>query len=123
VPGKNEFVTQEMKDTFTFSSFHSGFLKLAILKMVSERPMHGYAMMKEIDRLSEHTWKPSPGSIYPALQELVESGVMIQETIGRKRIYHLTPKGQEVLGQAMEHVRMGVRSLQSLLDYKPPEVC
>jgi DNA-binding PadR family transcriptional regulator len=116
-----EAVSEEMKDAFSFSSFHSGFLKLAIMKMISERPMHGYALMKEIDRLSEHTWKPSPGSIYPALQELQRSGFITQETVGRKRVYHLTPDGTGVLGQAIEHVKVGVKSLQSLIDYKPKE--
>jgi DNA-binding PadR family transcriptional regulator len=110
-----------MKEAFSFSSFHSGFLKLAILKIISERPMHGYALMQEIDRISEHTWKPSPGSIYPALQELQRSGIIIQETVGRKRVYRLTADGWMVLGHAMSHVRVGVKSLQSLLDYKPQQ--
>ena len=114
-------VSEEMKEAFSFSSFHSGFLKLAIMKMVSERPMHGYALMKEIDRLSEHTWKPSPGSIYPALQELQRSGLITQETVGRKRVYHLTPDGGAVLGQAIDHVKVGVKSLQSLIEYKSQE--
>lgn len=117
----NGEVSEEMKEAFTFSSFHSGFLKLAILKMVSERPQHGYALMKEIDRLSDHTWKPSPGSIYPALQELQGSGLIEQESVGRKRVYRITPTGQMVLAQAMDHVKVGVKSLQSLLDYKPLE--
>ncbi len=116
-----EAVCEEMRDAFSFSSFHSGFLKLAIMKMISERPMHGYAIMKEIDRLSEHTWRPSPGSIYPALQELQRSGLISQETVGRKRIYRLTPDGAVVLGQAVDHVKVGVKSLQNLIDYKPLE--
>jgi DNA-binding PadR family transcriptional regulator len=114
-------VSEEMKDAFSFSSFHSGFLKLAIMKMVSERPMHGYALMKEIDRLSEHTWRPSPGSIYPALQELQRSGLITQETVGRKRVYHLTADGSAVLEQAIDHVKVGVKSLQSLIEYHPNE--
>jgi DNA-binding PadR family transcriptional regulator len=114
-------VSDEMRETFSFSSFHSGFLKMAIMKMISERPMHGYALMKEIDRLSEHTWKPSPGSIYPALQELQLAGLITQETVGRKRVYHLTPEGDVMLGQVIDHVKVGVKSLQSLIEYKPIE--
>jgi DNA-binding PadR family transcriptional regulator len=117
----NERVTEEMRETFSFSSFHSGFLKLAIMKIISERPMHGYALMKEIDRLSQHTWKPSPGSIYPALQEMQRSGIISQEIVGRKRVYRLTTDGVIVLGHATDHVKLGVRSLHSLLDYKPLE--
>ncbi len=108
-----------LKETFNLTTFHSGFLKLAILKLVSVRPMHGYALMKEIDRLSDHTWKPSPGSVYPALGELQTSGLIAQELVGRKRVYRLTSMGEKVLGDAISHTQYGIQSLQNLLDYRP----
>ena len=83
-----------LKETFNLTTFHSGFLKLAILKLVSVRPMHGYALMKDIDRLSDHTWKPSPGSVYPALRELQSSGLIAQEVVGRKRSTASRPRGE-----------------------------
>jgi len=108
-----------LKETFNLTTFHSGFLKLAILKLVSVRPMHGYALMKDIDRLSDHTWKPSPGSVYPALRELQSSGLIAQEVVGRKRVYRLTSEGENVLADAVLHTQNGIRSLQNLLDYRP----
>ena len=108
-----------MKEPFNLTTFHSGFLKLAILKLVSVRPMHGYALMKDIDRLSDHTWKPSPGSVYPALRELQSSGLIAQEVVGRKRVYRLTSEGENVLTDAVLHTQNGIRSLQNLLDYQP----
>lgn len=92
---------------------------MAILKMVSVQPMHGYALMKEIDRLSDHTWKPSPGSVYPALRELQSSGLIAQELVGRKRVYRLTSMGEKVLADAIFHTQNGIRSLQNLLEYTP----
>lgn len=92
---------------------------MAILKLVSVRPMHGYALMKEIDRLSNRTWKPSPGSVYPALGELQSLGLITQEVDGRKRVYRLTSAGESVLADAVQHTQNGIRSLQSLLDYQP----
>ncbi|NLT37038.1 MAG: PadR family transcriptional regulator [Methanomassiliicoccus sp.] len=108
-----------LKETFNLTTFHSGFLKLAILKLVSVRPMHGYALMKEIYRLSDRTWKPSPGSVYPALGELQSLGLIIQEVDGRKRVYRLTSAGEDVLADAVLHTQNGIRSLQGLLDYQP----
>ncbi|MBI0584231.1 MAG: PadR family transcriptional regulator [Methanomassiliicoccus sp.] len=116
--GAEDPLSKEMQATFNQSSFHSGFLKLAILRMVSESPMHGYGMMKEIERISEHTWKPSPGSIYPALQELQRSGYILQETVGRKRVYRITERGDAILEAALSHVQRGVRCLNNLIDYK-----
>jgi DNA-binding PadR family transcriptional regulator len=114
-------VSKELRENLSFASLHSGYLKLAILKMVSERPMHGYALMKEVDRMSEHTWKPSPGSVYPALKELQRCGYIVQELDGRKRVYRLTELGNAVLQEAIEHMQRGIRSLQNILDYRPAE--
>lgn len=108
----------ELKKAFSATSFRSGFLKLAILKMISERPMHGYALMKEIERLTGKDWRPSPGSIYPALSELQRQGLISLSVQGRKRIYEITPQGQAILGIAVEHVKEGMTALQRLLDYR-----
>jgi DNA-binding PadR family transcriptional regulator len=114
-------VSRELRENFTsFASLHSGYLKLAILKMISQRPMHGYALMKEVERMSEHTWKPSPGSVYPALKELQRCGYIVQELDGRKRVYRLTELGDVVLKEAIVHMERGVRSLQNILNYRPP---
>lgn len=109
---------QEVSEAFNLSSFHSGFLKLAILKLVSQKPLHGYALMKEIERMSEGTWRPSPGSIYPALQELLRSGYITQEQEGRKRIYKITTRGEMVMRFALSHLKVSITNLQNLLDYQ-----
>jgi DNA-binding PadR family transcriptional regulator len=100
-------------------AFRTGFLKLAILQLVGARPMHGYAIMKEIERLTTSGWRPSPGSIYPTLQELVDSGLLSSRPEGRKQVYEITPLGERVLADALEHTRRGIVSLQKLLDYRP----
>jgi DNA-binding PadR family transcriptional regulator len=110
---------QEVNEAFNLSSFHAGFLKLAILKMVSRRPLHGYALMKEIERMSEGTWKPSPGSIYPALQDLTKAGYITQEAEGRKRIYRISPHGETILRFAMDHMKVSIMNLENLLEYQP----
>ena len=97
-------------------AFRSGFLKLAILRLVAARPMHGYAM---IERLTASDWRPSPGSIYPTLQEMQDGGLLSSRSDGRKQVYEITPLGDEVLTVAMERTRASMLSLQRLLDYRP----
>jgi DNA-binding PadR family transcriptional regulator len=67
----------------------------AILTLLSERSMHGYEMIQEVERRSRGTWRPSPGSVYPTLQLLEDEGLIVAEAAegGRKR-YNLTESGQ-----------------------------
>ena len=61
-----------------------GDVRAAALALLTERPMHGYEMIQEIAERSKDLWKPSPGSVYPTLQLLVDEGLFTQESIGGK---------------------------------------
>ncbi len=66
----------------------------AILILLTERPMHGYQIIQEIGERSGGLWRPSPGSVYPALQHLEDEGlVRIEQSAGRK-VVHLTEEGR-----------------------------
>ena len=71
-------------------------VRLAILTLLAERPMHGYEMIQEIEQRSGGSWRPSPGSVYPTLQLLEDEGLIVAEAAegGRKR-YTLTDAGRE----------------------------
>jgi len=57
--------------------------------------MHGYEMIKEIAERSDGVWKPSPGSVYPTLQLLVDEGLIVgTETDGSKKLFELTEQGR-----------------------------
>ncbi|MBV9720433.1 MAG: helix-turn-helix transcriptional regulator, partial [Mycobacterium sp.] len=72
-----------------------GDVRAAILALLAERPMHGYEMIQEIAARSEDLWRPSPGSVYPTLQLLVDEGLIIgSETEGSKRLFELTEAGR-----------------------------
>ena len=58
-----------------------GDVRAAILKLLTDRPMHGYEMIQEINERSQQLWKPSPGSVYPTLQLLVDEGRAAAEKI------------------------------------------
>jgi DNA-binding PadR family transcriptional regulator len=57
--------------------------------------MHGYEMIQEIAERSQDLWKPSPGSVYPTLQLLVDEGLIVaRESEGSKRLFELTEDGR-----------------------------
>ena len=56
--------------------------------------MNGYQIIQEIATRSNGVWKPSPGSIYPTLQQLEDEGLVRVETEGGRRAYTLTDEGR-----------------------------
>ncbi|MBX6764494.1 MAG: PadR family transcriptional regulator, partial [Rubrobacteraceae bacterium] len=71
-----------------------GDVRAAILVLLEERPMHGYQIIREITERSGGVWRPSPGSVYPAIQQLEDEGlVRIEREEGRK-VVHLTDEGR-----------------------------
>jgi DNA-binding PadR family transcriptional regulator len=79
-----------------------GFLKTYLLEMLSEGPIHGYAVMEKVEKITGF-WKPSPGTIYPLLNSLVKEGYAeILSGSGRKKEYRLTKKGKRLHLQVRE---------------------
>jgi DNA-binding PadR family transcriptional regulator len=74
--------------------FRLGDVRAAVLVLLAEQPMHGYQLTQEIAERSGGVWQPSPGSIYPVLQQLEDEGlVLIEQTEGRK-VANLTEAGR-----------------------------
>jgi len=74
--------------------FGRGDLKLAILALVEEKPMHGYEVMQVLQERSAGLYRASPGSVYPTLQLLEDQGyVTVQERDGKK-VYSVTEEGR-----------------------------
>ena len=72
-----------------------GDVRAAILVLLSDRAMHGYEMIQEISERSGGLWRPSPGSVYPTLQLLVDEGLIVgTESEGSKRLFELTEVGR-----------------------------
>src|SRR5580658_6602784 len=74
-----------------------GDVRVAILALLEERPMHGYEMMQELAERTHGLWSPSPGSLYPALQMLEDQGLVRSESADGRRQYTLTDEGREHL--------------------------
>jgi DNA-binding PadR family transcriptional regulator len=70
-----------------------GDIRSAILLLLAEEPRNGYGLMQEIEERSGGVWRPSPGSVYPALAQLEDEGlVRAIEHEGRKS-FTLTDEG------------------------------
>ena len=86
--------------------------------MVSKRPMSGYEILKELSRLTAGRFVPSPGTLYPLLAYLESEGLITAREIyvgrRRKKIYELTPRGEEHLERLMEVEEF--RSLTQMLE-------
>ncbi len=78
-----------------------GHLCYMILRALQKKPLHGYAIIKRIELITGDIWKPTTGSVYPALEQMLGKGMIsIKESAekGRKRkVYRLTAKGTQEL--------------------------
>lgn len=72
-----------------------GDVRIAILSLLSEKPSNGYGLIKEITDRSGGTWYPSPGSIYPTLQQLVDEELIEATGDGKRTDFQLTATGTE----------------------------
>jgi DNA-binding PadR family transcriptional regulator len=72
-----------------------GDVRIAILSLLSEKPSNGYGLIKEITDRSGGTWYPSPGSVYPTLQQLVDEDLIEATGEGKRTDFQLTASGSE----------------------------
>jgi DNA-binding PadR family transcriptional regulator len=73
-----------------------GDVRAAALALLAEQPMNGYQIIQAIGERSGGVWRPSPGSVYPALQQLEDEGLITAEAgDGGRRAYRLTDEGRE----------------------------
>jgi DNA-binding PadR family transcriptional regulator len=72
-----------------------GDVRSAILDLLAEGGQwNGYQLIQEIAGRTSGVWRPSAGSVYPALQQLEDEGLIAPEGEGRRRMYALTDAGR-----------------------------
>ena len=72
-----------------------GDVRAAILALLREGPRNGYQIMSEIEERSGGAWRPSPGAVYPALQQLADEGLIAGEESAGRRTFSLTDAGRQ----------------------------
>ena len=96
--------------------FESGEMKFVILRLLREKPRHGYEVMKALEEKFSGHYTPSAGTVYPTLQLLEDEGYVRAVDTDGKKVYHVTPEGEkyldehrDVLDEIFERVRETVR--------------
>lgn len=78
--------------------FEQGDLKYVILQLLSEKPRHGYEIIKALEERLGGTYSPSPGAVYPTLTMLEDMGYAREMTgDGGKKVYEITAEGRTYL--------------------------
>ena len=81
-----------------------GDVRIAILSLLAEEPKNGYGLIKEIGERSGGTWNPSPGSIYPTLQQLVDEELIEPVGEGKRTDFQLTDSGRAWVSEHSEEL-------------------
>jgi DNA-binding PadR family transcriptional regulator len=78
--------------------FEQGDLKYVILRLLEEKPRHGYEIIKELESRFGGSYSPSPGTVYPTLTMLEDLGfARVVPEDGGKKIYEITDEGRKHL--------------------------
>jgi PadR family transcriptional regulator, regulatory protein PadR len=85
-----------------------GAVSLWLLLLLSEKPMYGYEIIRELEKRFSGYWKPKAGTIYPALEKLEEnhlltSRVEFREAAPDRKHYALTESGRNELSSTMSY--------------------
>ena len=74
-----------------------GDIRTAALLLLAEEPRNGYQIMQEVQERSEGVWSPSPGSVYPALAQLEDEGLIRTEEGEGRKLFAITDAGREAV--------------------------
>ncbi len=92
--------------------FEKGDLKYVILQLLSERPAHGYEVIKALEERFGGMYTPSAGAVYPTLQLLEDMGYVTSTPQDGKRVFSITDEGKTFLEEQKEVVE-GIRQRTS----------
>ncbi|MCC8907338.1 DNA-binding PadR family transcriptional regulator [Curtobacterium sp. 320] len=100
--------------------FAHGHLRLYLLVLLADHPMHGYEVIQALGDRFGGTYVPSAGTVYPRLAKLEEEGLVTKSADGRKTVYAITDAGRAELDARADEiaaVENGVNdSVKSLAD-------
>lgn len=80
-----------------------GEVRYAVLTLLAEQPMHGYQLMQAISDRTGGRWMPSPGAIYPTINQLEDEGLVdVTADSGRKQVT-LTDRGRQYVSEEQKN--------------------
>ncbi len=95
--------------------FDGGELKLLLLKLIADKPRHGYDLIRAIEELTGGAYAPSPGIVYPTLTLLSEMGLIEEQTAeGARKQFGITAEGTAHLAEHAVEIEAMLGRLQAL---------
>ena len=94
-----------------------GDVRAAILDLLAEgQAWNGYQIIQEIAERTHGVWRPSAGSVYPALQQLEDEALISPEGEGRRRMYTLTDEGRQYAEAHADELRSSWDAVAGMTD-------
>jgi len=95
---------------------------LVILRILHEKPSHGYQIKEELEKITLKKYNPEPGAIYTMLRRMDERGLVTsewakKETGADRRVYTLTAVGVKFLREGLEMVKKRRQLIDSLVQF------
>jgi len=95
--------------------FEGGDLRLVLLKLIADKPRHGYDLIRAIEERTGGAYAPSPGIVYPSLTMLSEMGFIGEQLAeGARKIFAITPEGTAHLEERAAEVAAMFARLEAL---------
>jgi PadR family transcriptional regulator PadR len=95
-----------------------GYMRIAVLILLSKKRYHGYEIMKEIKDRTSGFWRPTAGGVYPILQSLEKAGYIEGEWVfqekRRRKTYKITDTGRLILDRALAKQSQIANNMNSL---------
>ncbi len=95
--------------------FDGGELRLVLLKLIADKPRHGYDLIRAIEERTGGAYAPSPGIVYPTLTMLSEMGLIEEQvTEGARKLFAITPEGTAHLAEHEAEITAMLARLDAL---------
>jgi transcriptional regulator len=98
-----------------------GTLDLLVLRIIAAQPMHGWGVMQRIRHLTEDVFQVTPGSLFPALRRLEESGWAsgywgLSDNNRKARYYKITRAGRKQLAREKQNWKSITSAVEKVLE-------
>ena len=99
-----------------------GLIQLLILRILHEKPAHGYQIMEELSKMTLEEYAPEPGAIYTMLRRMEERGMVTsewekKESGADRRVYTLTETGVKTLREGLKMMKKRIQVIENLLQF------